>query len=254
MVRTLMGADQNHDWARETASVLEWWHDAGVDVLVEDQPLPWLELAATMAAAPAMPAAQPAAPVAADTMPDTIAAFDAWRAGDTVPDAGWPGKAIVAAGPVEQPALMVLLDWPERGDSERLMEAIEGRLFERMLVAIGFARETALVAAVCVRRPPGGRVARDAEAALGAIARHHVALVRPRRLLLMGDAASRAILEMNASEARGHLRPVYHKDQTITHAVASWHPRNLLDRPALKAEAWKDLLMLDTARNGEMQS
>ena len=37
-----MGADQHIDWAKEAASALSWWSDAGVDVLVEDEAFGWL--------------------------------------------------------------------------------------------------------------------------------------------------------------------------------------------------------------------
>ena len=37
-----MGADQNIDWRQAAASTLEWWRDAGVDVLVGDEPFDWL--------------------------------------------------------------------------------------------------------------------------------------------------------------------------------------------------------------------
>ena len=241
----------NRDALRDSASVLQWWHDAGVDVIVGDEAMDWLtqtgveSALATEAEAPA-DSAPATAPLA---LPTTIEAFGEWRNGAHAPDAGWPGRAITAAGPAASPALMVLVDCPERTDRDALLEGIEGRLLDRMLAAIGLSRDAVLLAAVCVRRPPGGRVPRDVAARLNEAALHHVSLVRPRRLLLLGDAASRAIAGTGVAESRGHLRDVYHKDQTITHAVASWHPRNLLDRPALKAEAWKDLLMLDAGND-----
>ena len=36
-----MGADQQIDWSAAAASALDWWHDAGVDTLVEDVPRDW---------------------------------------------------------------------------------------------------------------------------------------------------------------------------------------------------------------------
>ena len=58
-----MGADQHNDWQAATASALEWWADAGVDVLVEDQVRDWF--AAPVRAAPAAAlAAEPVAVVA----------------------------------------------------------------------------------------------------------------------------------------------------------------------------------------------
>ena len=45
--------------------------------------------------------------------------------------------------------------------------------------------------------------------------------------------------------ARERLHAFNHKDGTSTRVVASHHPRVLLDRPACKAEAWKDLILLN---------
>jgi hypothetical protein len=36
-----MGADQNIDWRMTAASALEWWRDAGVDALVDEDPRDW---------------------------------------------------------------------------------------------------------------------------------------------------------------------------------------------------------------------
>ena len=76
-----------------------------------------------------------------------------------------------------------------------------------------------------------------------------LALAAPKRLLLMGNAASRAVLGADVARARGRLHGINPKGGTTaaaagTGAVASFHPRFLLERPAAKAEAWKDLQML----------
>jgi uracil-DNA glycosylase len=221
------------------ASALQWWLDAGADVLVEDAVRDW-------AAAPPAPARAPEpAPTPAEAaLPDTLEAFLAWRGGPDAPDAGWGGDALLASGPADA-RVMVLVDQPDREDcaAGQLLTGAQGRLFDRMLAAVGFSRETVHLVALCVRRPATGRV-RPADAGrLGEIARHHVDLVAPRRLLLMGDAASGAVLGMNVADARGRLRPIHHNTATVE-AVAMRHPRFLLDRPAEKAGAWRDLQLL----------
>ncbi len=242
-----MGADQKIDWAAHAASALDWWHDAGVDVTVGDEGFAWLETAERLAearqAARTAPGPATAPAIPPDALPGDAPAFAAWRIGETVPEARWGGAAIAASGPAGAD-LLVFVDCPERDDRELLMEGDVGRLFDRMLAAIGRSRADTGLASVCVRRPTTGRVPRDTEARLGEIARHHVALAAPQRLLVMGDAASRAILAMNVADARGRFHALNHKDGKVTQVVASHHPRFLLDRPAAKAEAWKDLLML----------
>jgi len=232
-----VGADGNLDWSRMVASALEWWHDAGVDTLVEDTPRDWL------AGPAALPI--PAEPVvAAAGLPDDFEAYLGWRRGADAPEAGWRGMSVEASGPARAD-VMVLVDCPERDDDAAglLTKGAAGALFERMLAAVGLSREVVHIASVCVRRPPPGRIGADVEARLGELALHHVALVAPKRLLLLGDAASRAVLGTNVMASRDGLRTVNHKGGT-TGVVASFHPRLLLERPAAKAEAWKHLQAL----------
>ena len=246
-----MGVYPQHDWHALAASALDWWRDAGVDVLVDDLPRDWF-------AAPAAPATAPAAvaiasvstlpPMARTALPATLAALIEWRMGAEAPEAGWSGISIAASGPVDA-AVMVLVDCPDRedGPAATMLSGTPGRLFDKMLAAIGLSRDTVHLAAVCARRPAAGRVDPAVEARLADIALHHVRLVAPKRLLLLGNAASRAILGTDAASARGRLRGLNHddpeKNQKIG-VVASFHPRFLLEKPALKAEAWKDLQML----------
>lgn len=240
-----MGADQNHNWAKIAASALDWWREAGVDTLVEDVPFDWLAPVETVAPLAFVPPVAPASahPPAPAALPDTREAFATWRLGEDAPEARWGGVAIAASGP-QDAELMVFVDCPERDDRETLLEGETGRLFDRMLAAIGRSRADTALASVCTRRPTTGRVPRDIADRLGEIARHHVALAAPKRLLAMGDAASRALLAMSVADARGRTHPINHKQGKITHVVATHHPRFLLDRPAAKAETWKDLLML----------
>jgi len=232
-----MGAYQTFD-AALVASALDWWADAGVDLLVEDVPRDWFA-----APPPPRPAAADAPPPV-PALPATLEAFAAWRAGPDAPDAGWSGAAVAASGPTDA-ALMVLLDCPDRedGDAGALLAGIQGRLFDRMLAAIGLSRDTIHLAAVCARRPVAGRMPRETEARLSDISKHHVGLVAPKRLLCLGNAASRAILGAEMPGTRGSLHGFHHKGGE-TGVVASFHPRFLLEKPVAKAEAWKDLQLL----------
>jgi uracil-DNA glycosylase family 4 len=236
----VMGAELPGDWRAEAASALAWWADAGVDLLVEDTPRDWF-------AAPLLPTAlPPSPPVPADdvALPTDWEAFAAWRRGPASPEAGWRGEHLPASGPV--PArVMVLVDCPDRedGPDSGLMSGSSGKLFDRMLAAIGLSRETVHLASLCGKRPMAGRTPREDEERLVEIARHHIGLVAPKRLLVMGDAASRALLTTGVQSARGRLHPLNH-EAGLTEVVASFHPRFLLEKPAAKAEAWKDLQML----------
>ena len=217
------------------ASALDWWRDAGVDTFVEDAPRDWFARAAPPVPSPAVPGS---------AMPGEWDAFLAWRGGEHAPEASWAGPGVLASGPVDA-AVMVLADLPEREDcaAGKLLTGEAGRLFDRMLAAVGLDRERVHLVSVCAKRPAAGRVGRDEEARLGEVARHHLALVGPRRVLLMGDAASRAVVGTEVVRARGRVHPVEHK-AGVGRAVASFHPRFLLRNPERKREAWADLRML----------
>ena len=225
-----MGADQHIDWQATTASALEWWRDAGVDTLVDDTPRDWL--ARPKPAAVADPVAEHAA------LPDTLEAFVAWRLDSAAPEAGRG----VPVGPEGDPMadLMVLVDCPE---GTALLDGAAGRLFDRMLAAIGRSRATIYLASLTTVRPLTGRIAPEQEPALAELLRHHVALAAPKVVLCLGQAPGRALIGTDAAGHDGNLHLVNLNSVTVP-IVASLHPRYLLGWPARKANAWKDLQLL----------
>jgi uracil-DNA glycosylase family 4 len=242
-----MGADQNFDWKQAVASALDWWREAGVDATIDETPRNWLvrpaptpaiDLAVTIGEAVA----------ASGALPDTLAAFEAWRVGADAPEAGWHSRPFAAAGNAAA-EILIVIDMPEREDAEsgHLLSGAAGRLFDRMLAAIGRDRSSVYLVPLCAARPAAARIAPEIEARLGELLAHHIALASPKRVLLMGNAPSRAMLGLDFLRARGSLRPVNHEAGTIRgdfEAVATFHPRFLIEQPAKKAEAWKDLQML----------
>ena len=79
--------------------------------------------------------------------------------------------------------------------------------------------------------------------AVAAFARHHLTLAAPRRVLLLGDFASRLLLEAPMLESRGSLRYINHNGADMA-AINCFHPRTLLARPGFKKQAWQDLQIL----------
>ena len=75
--------------------------------------------------------------------------------------------------------------------------------------------------------------------ACGDIARQHIRLAKPKRILLFGDGPSMALLGKRLTEARGHA----HKIDGVR-AVATFHPRQLINQPSKKSMAWRDLLLV----------
>ena len=229
-----MGADQHHDWSDIAASALDWWREAGVDSLVSDEPRDWL----ARTRAPSVATVAEAAPEP-EQLPQTLADFVAWRVGEDAPEARWGTPAVGSEG---DPAsgLMIVCDMPgETG----LLDGAAGRLFDAMLAAIGRSRQTIYLAGLAAARPLGGRVPPEDVARLAELLLHHVALAAPKRLLLLGQAVSRAVIGTESAAAPNSFHAVNLNDVTVQ-AVASHHPRFLLEHPRLKGEAWRDLQLL----------
>ena len=216
-------------------SALGWWLDSGVDVAVGETPRDWRRNAPAAAPAPAV-ATAPAAEAPAD-----LAAFRAWL--EAVP--GLPldrsgARRILPVG-AEAAPLMLLADFPSAQDSAegRPLGGDSWVLAQRMLAAIGIASDAAYVATLACFHAPGARLGGADLERCGAIARDHVRLARPERLLLFGDAPARALTGHPLAAARGKV----HRIEGVR-TVATFHPRWLLERPSDKALAWKDLLLL----------
>jgi DNA polymerase len=84
--------------------------------------------------------------------------------------------------------------------------------------------------------------AQDMEA-LATRMRTQIALAAPRRLLLLGDRTIRALWPTDGSAPATSLRAFNHDGGTVP-AVATFHPRLLLQQPAAKAECWRTLQSL----------
>jgi DNA polymerase len=234
------------------ASLLRWWRDAGVDTLVEDAPRDWLgekpllfrgEAGERSEAERGAESARTKLPLS-PALPHTLDALLAWmRESADVPEARWGRTRILPAGD-SSADVMVLIDAPDRGDAEagRLLSGPLGELFDKMLAAIGRDRSSIWLAPFTTVRPIG-RVQQDAFQRLTEIARHHIGLVAPKRLLVMGDAPSRALIGTEVIPARGTLHQLNFGNVTVE-TVATFHPRLLDERPAFKRQAWNDLQTL----------
>ncbi|MBU3079011.1 uracil-DNA glycosylase [Sphingomonas quercus] len=222
----------------EVASVLDWWVLAGVDMAVAEDARDWLRPIAPPPAAAEVPAVEAAAQPA---LPDTLDGFVQWLAGHDDDALLGPRLRRVAPEGDATAALMILVDMPGQEDAEegRLLSGAAGRLLDRMLAAIGAARDGTWLAPLSPARPAGGRIAAQHLAPLAAMARHQLALVKPDRLILFGAQAAEAMLGLGHADARGRL----HNINGIP-TIATFNPQVLLGAPAMKAGAWADLRLM----------
>jgi uracil-DNA glycosylase len=230
-----MGGDLASIGIAEARSALAWWLESGVDVAVQEEARDWLK--------PAPPRSRPAPPPPNIVQPsqETLAELQQWLSSSMeLPLIGRGAKRVLPHGP-EEAEIMLLVDTPAVDDAAA-GQPIGGdawALAQRMLAAIGIAPEQAYSASLSCFHSPGARMSAADREACAAIARRHIALAKPNRLLLLGEGPAQMLIGKPLPLARGHL----HKVEGIR-AVATFHPRQLIKLPSNKSLAWKDLLLL----------
>ena len=251
---------------RAVESLLAFWADAGVDVMLAETPHD--RMAAGLEAlkpkpppavaraepgplrtdgvdASALEAARQAAAAADDlaALAAAIAAFD-----------GCPLKfqgarqAVFYRGAVDAP-VMVIGEGPG-GEEDAQGEPFVGRagkLLDKMLTAAGLA-DRVFITNTVFWRPPGNRTPTPAEQAVCApFVERAIALVRPRLLMLAGGASAKHLL--GRAEGILTLRGRWFEWRSADGAIElptlpTLHPAFLLRQPAAKKKAWEDLMVL----------
>lgn len=228
-----MGGDEVAFGKAEASSALRWWLESGVDTIAQEAPRNWLETSPPAPAAPQVPVR--------DAPPTDLEGFRAWISGASdAPLSAKGARPILPQG--AQGAEVMLLAEPPGREEAAAGHPIGGEAWEltqRMLAAIGFAPTQAYLANLACFYSPGARPSPEQLSDCADAARHHIALARPKRLLLLGDPPAKALLGKPVIEARGHVHMV-----EGVRTIATFHPRFLLTRPSEKARAWSDLLLL----------
>lgn len=113
-----------------------------------------------------------------------------------------------------------------------------GQLLDKMLAAIGLAREQVYICNIVKCRPPQNRVPEpDERAACMGYLRAQVALVRPKVIVCLGSTPARALLgdEIRITRDRG----VWHLKKGVWF-IPTFHPAALLRDADKKRPAWED--------------
>ena len=220
----------------DAAALLSWWIESGVDAAVSEEPRDWRNQS------PPPPATQTLNQSIireSEAVPSDFAAFRQWLEQSTDLPLASPGaKRVLPRG---EPAaeIMLMTDVASAEDDGEPIGGEAWLLASRMLAAIGFSPDQAYLANLSCFSSPGASLSGADLDRCVEIARRHIALATPKRLILFGDGPSRAFLGGPVTQRRGKIHKV-----EGARTVATFAPRWLLQRPADKALAWRDLLLL----------
>ncbi len=265
---------------QELAALLDWYVAAGVDIAVSDVPVDRFAPRAERRPAvppPAEPVAQaepavtPAAPAAGpapatpdeteraarlvaaqartlDELRDALARFEGCALRTTATNLvfadGTPGSRVMFVG-----------EAPGREEDLQGLPFVgrSGQLLDRMLAAIGLSRDSVYIANVVPWRPPGNRTPTPQEtAACRPFLERQVQLANPEFLICLGNAAAKELFATGEGilRMRGKWRDHDTGERRIR-AMAMLHPAYLLRQPLQKRLAWRDLLSLRRALDGQ---
>jgi len=128
-----------------------------------------------------------------------------------------------------------------------------GKLLDRMLAAIGRDRTSAYITNIVPWRPPGNRnPSADETTACLPFTSRHIALVKPKVLVLLGTTAAATLL--GSTQGITRLRGRWHThtaDGAVIDVMPTFHPAYLLRQPAQKQQAWQDFLAIKLRLEGK---
>ncbi len=229
------------------AAALAWWREAGLEHDFADAPQQWLaatvpDAAACLAAVPIVAAAAAPRPLFGGDpqgWPQALAHFSTWWLNEPQLDPGQQQGRVPPRGPARA-VLMVLVDFPEAGDGERLLSGPQGKLLDAVLAALGLAPDEVYVASALPRQMPMPDWQALAAAGLGPVLAHHVSLVAPQRLLVLSRHVS-SLLGHDPANSTGFSSNLHHEGPSMP-VLGATGLDNLIARPRGKAGLWQALL------------
>ncbi len=231
-----MGAEGITINRQDAARLLQWWLESGVDTIVDDQPREWLAMPRVATDTSPQPPVAVTPPAA---IPADFESFRAWLGEAKGLPLDRPGSRRVLPHGAAGAPVMLIADIPGTEDGDRPIGGEAWSLAVRMLAAIGIKAEDAYLASLSCMAAPGARLNDEEVARCADIARRHIALAAPKRLILLGDGPAKALLGAPTTRARGKI----HRLEGVR-TIATFAPSWLLKRPGEKALAWRDLLLL----------
>lgn len=269
--------------------LLAFYVEAGVDSLVEDEPVNRLAPDPREAgvAAPGPPPSAPSVGRRALNLPDRLAPAPASQRPVALPLPGEGAAAnareaarsarsldelrailqsfdgctlksmatrLVFADGNPQAKLMLVGEAPGREEDIEGLPFVgrSGQLLDRMLAAIGLDRRHAYIANVIPWRPPGNRTPTPQETEICLpFVRRQIELADPDVLVCLGGPSMQALLGVKEGimKTRGRWF-AYDTGSREIRAMPTLHPAYLLRQPLAKRLAWRDFLAIKTALSG----
>lgn len=274
--------DATHLQPKELAALLAFYAEAGVEFMLEDDPVDrFAEFELQKQAHASRVATRPSDHLAASTpspqrqattaaipkaqtpilLPDSEAVAEARRLALSARDMASLREAILGfehcnlkrgakqtlfASGDPASGIMVLGAVPGADEDRegRPFAGKAGELLDRMLGAIGLSRAGIMLVNAMPWRPPGNRQPYAAEMEIcKPFLERQIELCEPKAVLILGNFATRYLLDGNAAI---HLARGQWRDlkagEHVVPALPSLHPQDLLLAPANKRLAWQDLL------------
>ncbi len=234
--------------ADQLAAANDWWRDAGVDCIFNDETARWLrdpdEEPSDSAVPASLPAPAPAAPaipkvtIGGDpgSWPKDLESFADWWLAEPSLDFGGTRPRVAPRGKAGA-KLMILVAVPEAEDSEKLLSGPQGSLLDSFLSAAGIAGDETYVASGLPRHIALPDMAALAEAGLRQIVLHHINLVAPERVLVFGRDVL-PLIGHDPAQNQASLVNINHEERSFPLLV----DRNLelmLQRPATRSRFWQ---------------
>jgi uracil-DNA glycosylase family 4 len=264
--------------AQAYRAALEWHLDNGVDEALDTEPPKRQPVAAAIESVapektPVAVTTTPAVPLMGrsdaraeseklaaaastlDELREAIAAFDGIALKKTATN-------MVFCDGNSQASIMLVGEAPG-ADEDRLGKpfvGVSGQLLDRILKCINLDRKAEdpagaiYISNILNWRPPGNRTPSPAEIDVSLpFIEKHIALVKPKLLILCGGVSAQALLNTEQSVSR--LRGKWHgykpsspflKEVAPIPAIATYHPAYLLRTPSQKKAVWQDMLTLQS--------
>jgi len=232
--------------SEQLAAAHDWWREAGVDHVFADEANTWLE-ARPQPAAQAAPAAseEPASPpppaIGGNTegWPADLAQFAAWWLAEPSLAHGGADLRVLPRGRAGA-KLMAVVAEPEREDRERLLSGEHGKLLTNFFAKAGVDESEVYFAAALPRHTPMADWRELRQQGLDRVLLHHIALVRPERLILFGQDVT-ALLGHDPAQNPHFLLDLNHQGGSIR-VLAARSLDHMLRIPSARKRLWQDWL------------